>query len=720
MLKNISLPLIPGYSFRNNVGQTRFHKSQHFELLRGTPVLADAFKPGIGGAPLPGSRPCKYPSVYVRGESQDLPPWIAFDKKVLCFDAFFQETVQELRYPYQIRKCKILFFLEDGTVQVVEPKVPNSGIPQGTIISRQRIPLPPPRDDQFRDILDFNVGREVELFGRVLKVVGCDRFTRVFLNRLGITVPDPLPVPPDPHSVAREKGEARAASGKPHGPKNALRQFLDHDRQVLSFSAYWDDRGTPHGLLHRLEKYASLPVPGSDSPFTVLNVMSGGFGKARYLPDVLNCGMDRTSYYRDNDLAIGAVLDVYGRKVTLTDCDAFTKEYYRSKYGMDDFTPLDQPAESLVEGPPPPRELPPYDGFGSYEDSAANCLSIIPVPPTRDFYKFLQKDRQGLDSHILRFKACMISDNPVDRTRQFIVCYYLCDDTMSVFEMGSENSGFRGGQMFSRERVEKPGQERYGSRTPAFYRPDDLFLGSVVVLHCFAFALRDADEYTLRYMELNCHEFPKSNIQLILSKLKEALRPIYKEFVSSYLHSETATCGTIPFTTFKEALKKIMCDQITDHEILTVGRRYRVETPREQHPRDELRSFVHTHMEKFLFKDLDRLQENLRYADACRSGFLPRATVYGLCRAARLPVDKQLLCAVLDKIDRNEAGELNYKDLMNFLDSRKCPPPPAMPYCSLEEFPIAGKVAPVIVEWMDLEALLKDLSLEETVTQQNG
>jgi hypothetical protein len=43
--------------------------------------------------------------------------------------------------------------------------------------------------------------------------------------------------------------------------------------------------------------------------------------------------------------------------------------------------------------------LPPYNGYGSYEDSAANCRSIIPVPPHRDFKKFLNKDRY---SNLLR------------------------------------------------------------------------------------------------------------------------------------------------------------------------------------------------------------------------------------------------------------------------------------------------------------------------------
>lgn len=51
---------------------------------------------------------------------------------MLAFDAYFQESINEVfGYNHLVRKCKIYFYLEDGTIKVVEPKVANSGIPQG-------------------------------------------------------------------------------------------------------------------------------------------------------------------------------------------------------------------------------------------------------------------------------------------------------------------------------------------------------------------------------------------------------------------------------------------------------------------------------------------------------------------------------------------------------------------------------------------------------------
>ena len=56
----------------------------------------------------------------------------------------------------------------------------------------------------------------------------------------------------------------------------------------------------------------------------------------------------------------------------------------------DDFTPINYKAELL---PLKEKEIPPYNGFGSEEDSICNCLSLIPKPPRRDFIKFMEKDR---------------------------------------------------------------------------------------------------------------------------------------------------------------------------------------------------------------------------------------------------------------------------------------------------------------------------------------
>lgn len=116
----------------------------------------------------------------------------------------------------------------------------------------------------------------------------------------------------------------------------------------------------------------------------------------------------------------------------LTDCDKFTQEYYRQKYGIEDFTPIEQPKDDRwVPKIAVERILPPWNGFGSFEDSEANCISIQPKAPQRDMKKFLE-----LDNSNLRFKAEIIALTDDNSEREFVITYYLSDDTVSVFEIG--------------------------------------------------------------------------------------------------------------------------------------------------------------------------------------------------------------------------------------------------------------------------------------------
>lgn len=52
------------------------------------------------------------------------------------------------------------------------------------------------------------------------------------------------------------------------------------------------------------------------------------------MTDPLDVGRKDISYYKDKDLQIGKVLNVYGRAVVLTDCDEYTQEYYRKRVNI--------------------------------------------------------------------------------------------------------------------------------------------------------------------------------------------------------------------------------------------------------------------------------------------------------------------------------------------------------------------------------------------------
>ena len=110
------------------------------------PMWVGETKPGVGGSPLP-TQKVKSHSKLPPSECALSPAWIAYDRQVLCFNGYFQEVFsvylklipnwkfqavhEKNDEQYRIRKVKIFFYLEDDSVQVNEPPIENSGIPQG-------------------------------------------------------------------------------------------------------------------------------------------------------------------------------------------------------------------------------------------------------------------------------------------------------------------------------------------------------------------------------------------------------------------------------------------------------------------------------------------------------------------------------------------------------------------------------------------------------------
>ncbi|XP_076749581.1 EF-hand domain-containing family member C2 [Xylocopa sonorina] len=707
MQRDPRLPCLPGFHFDRNLGRTNFPRNQYFAKIHdGVYYLSEKSDEGDS---------TRYPSIYARGEVQELPPWIVYDGQRLMFKAFFQETVHERwKTSYQIRMVYISFFLEDGTMKVSEPSVENSGLEQGVLVRRQRIPMPNPVGYRYYDIIDLNVGKEPEIFGRVYKIVDCDKFTRQFLNRMGIPVPDPIDIPKDPYW---EFHKQETFPKKPKRKVDTRGDFLRYDKQVLRFYGYWDDTDSLHGIVHDLEIYYYLadntmeikenvpPNTGRDSgpmflrrmkipkffteidpigagdPYTVLNVMGEDTTRGYYTVDPLNAGKLDKKYYKENELGIGAKINVFGRIVVITDMDPFTKEYYRKKYGLDDFTPVERPRKSNEICAKVEKYIPPYNGFGSYEDSLGNCIHMMPKAPKTDIVKFLDYDKQGFDSRVLRFRAKMISDIPENQDRQFIVRVFLMDDTISIFELARRNSGFRRCLFQKRMPVMLPNQEIFVSKKPDYYQPKDFYIGARLNLNDFIFEITSADVYALRYMELHCDKFTKANVKLIMEKLREILKPVYEEFVQFY--SGTKSTGedfqTLPYKKFREILCKYSGDRITEHEMITVARHYSSHEKKEFHSREYIRQLMHTELLRTLWNDLDRLEEDLHHWDRGRTGFLSRDTLYTVLRGARIPVDLELLNSMLDHVHKNEEGKLDYNDLLKFMNVKIDSLPPAPP-----------------------------------------
>ncbi|XP_023946226.1 EF-hand domain-containing family member C2-like isoform X2 [Bicyclus anynana] len=598
----------------------------------------------------------------------------------------------------------------------MEPKTQNSGLSQGVLISRQRIRLPFSYD-LYYDVLDLNIGREVTFFGKVFKIVNCDNFTRVFLNRLGINVPHPINWP---DAVERTPDTRKPPKHRP------FRQFLDFDRQVLRFHGYWDDRESEFGTIHLLEIHYFL----ADDTIEIKEELPPNSGMEagpmflkrmriprKIPPRIEMTGGPKVTSYTPADLSIGAVINVYGRNVVLTDCDPFTKEYYRVTYGFDAFTPLPLPndgGKECISASMAERQLPPWNGYGSYDDSAENCRTVEPKAPHRDFMKFLHKDRVGFDSHILRFAARLISDDPVDAQRYFIIKYFLCDDTIGIFELGERNSGFKGGKFFRRDKMYLPDVKFFVPKEPPAYTDKDMWIGNELVINKHRFRLIAADEYALRYLETHSNEYPMANIPLIMDKIRRTLASKengYKNFVAKYMEAVLPNKRELmSVRCFKQALKEIMCEKMSEHEFVSLIRYFRGDPGKEKSPRREMiRSLVFTELTRGLWDDRERLKEGLIHADVSRAGVLSAEQLRQTLRAHRLPINRDLMDCMLTVLEKDDKCNIVYNDLMSFLDFQ------TRPVFSLteEDYMKVVRHAPPTKDieckmWADAETLITD------------
>lgn len=66
--------------------------------------------------------------------------------------------------------------------------------------------------------------------------------------------------------------------------------------------------------------------------------------------------------------------------------------------------------------------------------------------------------------------------------------------------------GFHTSEFFRRAQVKLPGQPTFTSNPPECYSPQHMFVGATLSINSFEFVLIDADDYALRYMELNAEE----------------------------------------------------------------------------------------------------------------------------------------------------------------------------------------------------------------------
>ncbi|XP_018577445.1 EF-hand domain-containing protein 1-like isoform X2 [Anoplophora glabripennis] len=516
------LPKLPGFSFRDPT-QTKFNLQHTFDLCNGYKLPKTNYC-GIGGKEL-ATNTVKYlanrdpvrfdPSLtYGRTKSPALPQftphYVLYDQKCLTFRAFFKQSVEESPQEFcRIRYVNIIYFLEDDTITVMEPKIPNSGMDQGRLIRRGKIPKNSKGD--FWHWKDLNVGKDFAFYGKVFHTVDCDVFTKEYMASQGIIMGDTERMPIDRYN---QNKQIQSHTTKTPPADDKLRRFLEYDGKILKFKAVWDDRENEHGELRNYEILYFL----SDDTVSVKEVHEKNDGRDPY-PVLLRktklpkrytdtpvtypaiylelSDAEVTEYYQPKDLLIGETIFVLGRDMLLYDCDQFTRDYFKNALCIEQKPPI--PIQEK-KPPPPPPQVPPHNGIGSLEDSLQNTLTVLPKPPKKDVM------RQILNANkYLRYEMVMDVVHPEDAIRRFILSYSLADGTCRIIEPPIRNSGILGGKYLRSTYLIKPGSDPLN---PDYYTAADFYIGAIITVFQQRFKIIGADLYVYRYMQANAGKFP--------------------------------------------------------------------------------------------------------------------------------------------------------------------------------------------------------------------
>jgi hypothetical protein len=456
------------------------------------------------------------------GVHQTAPKYLKNDRKVLRFFSFFKEGVAESQQEgARVRDATILYYLTDDTIEILEPRSLNSGIPQGCFLKRMKLFSNALQRDYTET--DLHISSNFEVYGRVFKIYDCDNFTRdYFVEEHGCELPpaDPalIAIAKDPYTEKRD-AIAKAGGGDADGnygarkndmknfmeanlgnpPQNgeAKARFLANARKVLSFALEFENRDRLYGDLERFTLNFFL----EDNSVEVKEKKVANSGKDNFplllhrakLPinwhteiDNDRDRADETNYVSPEMLLVGSYVDVYGRHLKIVDCDQFTRKWYSDNGKMQMPSCVTAPEVA----PAIPVKVAPYNGYGTEEDSMVSCHKLTLKAPHKDMRKFIAHSQD-----VLRFRAKPITDKANDASRTFIIAYYVGDDTIAVFEPPQRNSGTMGGKFLQRGTYKSPGGIRY--------TPEMLVPGTTPTFSAVSFNVQECDAFTKKFMGLS-------------------------------------------------------------------------------------------------------------------------------------------------------------------------------------------------------------------------
>lgn len=477
-------------------------------------------------------------------------PLIKNENHVLEYRAVYEEKVRtEDGSHIEPHDCLLRYFVEDGTMEIIEKPVANSGRTEFRLVKRAQIHNANDPDNVYT-AEDLMPGMRVVAYGMAFKIVNGTKMADDYMNTkfggYGFAPPMDMGSPTTPMFDGMDPVPERATTADLTTTRKERTQALltqqDFAQQVdnVCLDLLWDDSDALYGDVHELKlkyyllddaadvytvesrkfeaKYSgsraivkrqklvkqnelSAPLQGLDSRMRLTSA-AGGRHKA---PKQQYVDSDAPgNFFHWSEMLPGTHITVLGRKAQVVGFGNLrTERFYRKMMGDDlvDEVRSKYRIEMVSKLPVYRHPIPEHVGYGSHEDSMRSVKNITPKAPP---------GASGVNTNLrykLQFKGKLVSSIPSDQTREFIISFFCEDGTLTIFESSPRNSG-RASYTFAARAKYIATYDPNNGNQPIYYAVRDMYVGCPpLVVNGHHFELIEAAAGTITFLQTHSDKF---------------------------------------------------------------------------------------------------------------------------------------------------------------------------------------------------------------------
>jgi hypothetical protein len=452
-----------------------------------------------------------------------VPKYILAEKKVLRFYGYFEQGRKwdegDLGKPsieaVSVRFLVIHYYI-DETVEIVEHTVENSGLAQGRFYKKDFLLKD---NGGFLKAEDLYVGNTVSLLGQKILIYDADEATRnYYAKHENIVFPPALEVPKSTHGLgaahatglsshvnAPIDSNTAAKSGDYDDKKKQLNKefrYFHGDKRVLRFVCEQlvregDASTMADQMLGKNMKF-SLAYYLVDDTMEVNTIRTrrassadlGTLFKRGHCPKNWRETSQDKVFYSPSDLICGTVINLYGRRLKIVDCDDTTRSIYR-EMNIDQKPNVESPNEVRKKEEIQTTEMGLNIGSGTDSRSASLGTKVV-----------ADKDRDV----VLKAELSLVSENHVDKKRKFHLSYFLENDMVSIFEEVVKNSGVAGGTFLKKGYYKLT--PHGNSKTERLMCSTDIYQGAILRIGGKVMQVISIDPKTCDFFRSKPEEYP--------------------------------------------------------------------------------------------------------------------------------------------------------------------------------------------------------------------